>query len=187
MQKFDDLTALPAAAAPVGTYKGLLYQGFNLASQGAAGVQVAGVSAHSPPNIAASDNLSRATSGSPTALKVTGKTVTFSLYDFYFGCVLAYVFHSLVLMNEMLTLSFSEENSLTATPTSCSVTLTGYRGSKAVVQQTVKFTANGQLLQPMVLAKLKGFNLLTQVTLVTSNPTTTALLTDDYYYTYFTK
>ncbi|KAF2725513.1 hypothetical protein K431DRAFT_342957 [Polychaeton citri CBS 116435] len=169
--KFDDLSALPAAVTAVGSYSHLYYQGFNVVSQGITDTQLVGVKAQSPSNVAAVDPLSETFQGQASLLTDydDSNTTSFDLQSFYFGCVLA------------------EANSITSTPQTCSLTITGFAGqNNAVATQSAQFTSSGTLQQMKKVTLKSSFKKLTSVTFDLSS-TTTALVTDDFSYVYYTK
>lgn len=103
---------------PVGTYKGLNYDGFNVINVGSAPL---GVAAQSKPNVVVTGLVSTGLTNTATLKPASSKTAYFSLQSFYFGCVAA------------------TQESLASVPTACSLTLTGKRKGKVVVTQQISF------------------------------------------------
>ncbi len=117
--QYDDEFTLPAngALTPVGTYKGLTYNNFIVASDATLNESAAGCIPHSDPNVA----LQRSPSGSIT----TGPgTKSFSLSSVYYGCDLA------------------DQNGVVSTAVACTITVTGYKAgsSSPYTSQVFKFT-----------------------------------------------
>ena len=127
---FDDIpvTVPVASLQPIGTYKGLTWDGFNVINVALAPV---GVAAQSKPNVAVQYILSTGLDNTATLKPASSKTVYFSLQSFYFGCVA------------------SSQETVAGVPLSCSLKLTGKRKGKTVVTQDISFTSAGLLTSPM--------------------------------------
>lgn len=124
--QFDDIkvTVPVASLQPIGTYKGLNWDGFNVIDVSLAPV---GVAPQTKPNVAVQYILTTGLSNTATLKPASSKTAYFSLQSFYFGCVA------------------SSQETAAGVPISCSLTLTGKRKGKTVVTQDVSFSPNGLL------------------------------------------
>jgi len=128
--QFDDIkvTVPVASLQPIGTYKGLNWDGFNVIDVSLAPT---GVAAQSKPNVAVQYILSTGLDNTATLKPASSKTTYFSLQSFYFGCVA------------------SSQETVAGVPLACSLTLTGKRNGKTVVTQDISFTPAGLLTSPM--------------------------------------
>jgi hypothetical protein len=113
---------------PIGTYKGLNWDGFNVINVALAPV---GVAAQTKPNVAVQYLLSTGLDNTATLKPASSKTTYFSLQSFYFGCVA------------------SSQETVAGVPLACSLTLTGKRKGKTVVTQVISFTPANLLTSPM--------------------------------------
>lgn len=113
---------------PIGTYKGLNWDGFNVINVALAPV---GVAAQTKPNVAVQYLLSTGLDNTATLKPASSKTTYFSLQSFYFGCVA------------------SSQETVAGVPLACSLTLTGKRKGKTVVTQDISFTPANLLTSPM--------------------------------------
>lgn len=85
-EQYDDLTATVGIESPVGTYKNLIYNAWVIGGATTPGVAVGGVASESPPNTALTAVDVQLTNGTPT-FTIEKPYKSFSLLDFYFGCV----------------------------------------------------------------------------------------------------
>lgn len=128
--QFDDITVVVPVASlqPIGTYKGLSWDGFNVINVGSAPT---GVFAQSKPNVAVQYLVSSGLDNTATLKPASSKTSYFSLQSFYFGCVA------------------STQETVVGVPIACSLTLTGKRKGKTVVTQDISFSPSGLLSSNM--------------------------------------
>lgn len=124
--QFDDIkVVLPVASLqPIGTYKGLNWDGFNVID---ISVAPTGLNAQTKPNVAVQYLLSTGADNTATLKPASSKTAYFSLQSFYFGCVAG------------------TQETLASVPLACSLTLTGKRKGKVVVTQDISFSPAGLL------------------------------------------
>jgi hypothetical protein len=120
---------------PIGTYKGLTWDGFNVINVGLAPV---GVTAQTKPNVAVQYILSTGLDNTATLKPASSKTTYFSLQSFYFGCVA------------------STQETVAGVPLACSLKLTGKRKGKTVVTQDISFTPANLLTSPMIKQTFAG-------------------------------
>ena len=95
----------------------------DLIQLGVDGLIVAGIIPESSPNIAAYDGLHQLLEGEPRITSEYPGSVTefFDFQEFYFGCLA------------------DTEEAVASLPISCTITVTGYRASNQVAQQSFKF------------------------------------------------
>jgi hypothetical protein len=117
-----------ASLQPIGTYKGLNWDGFNVIDVSLAPV---GVAPQTEPNVAVQYILSTGLDNTATLKPASSKTTYFSLQSFYFGCVA------------------SSQETVAGVPLACSLTLTGKRKGKTVVTQDISFSPTGLLTSKM--------------------------------------
>lgn len=133
-----------------------------------------GVIPNSPPNCAAfaSGDTATTSQGVPemTAVYDDSTISNFTLGSFFYGCVLG------------------TEESLTAAPRSCTITLTGFNsGGKQIARQDFPFVADG-LEQQMIEGHPVGFTQAQYITFVIQAPNSTLVaLIDSVSYTLFSK
>lgn len=82
---YDDRTATPIVETPVGNYKDLNYNAWVIPGPLTPGVQVGGVAAESPPQVALTAVDQQTTNGTPS-FTVAKPYKSWSLFDFFFGC-----------------------------------------------------------------------------------------------------
>lgn len=135
--QFDDITVtVPVASLqPIGNYKGLNWNGFNVINVGNA---VTGVAPQTEPNVAVQYILTTGTSNTATLTPASSSTKYFALQSFYFGCVA------------------SSQETVAGVPIACTMTLTGKKNGKTVVTQNISFNPTGPLISNMAYQKFAG-------------------------------
>ena len=138
--QFDDLPTIPGEGllSPVGIYKGINFENFDVASEGVLNESTAGLIAHSNPNVAIF-LANSTTKYLLTTLYPGSKTKSFSLSSFYYGC------------DAVL------DQGAVSVAVACTITVTGYRaGSSApYTTQTFDFTPAEpvDLMNPLTFGK----------------------------------
>jgi hypothetical protein len=117
-----------ASLQPIGTYRGLNWDGFNVIDVSLAPT---GVAPHSEPNVAVQYILSTGLDSTATLKPASDKTTYFSLQSFFFGCVA------------------SSQETVAGVPIACTLKLTGKRKGKVVVSQDISFQPTGLLTSDM--------------------------------------
>jgi hypothetical protein len=117
-----------ASLQPIGDYKGLSWDGFNVIDVSLAST---GVAPHTEPNVAVQYILSEGVDETATLKPASDKTTYFSLQSFYFGCVA------------------SSQETVAGVPIACTLKLTGKRKGKVVVTQNISFQPTGLLTSDM--------------------------------------
>ena len=124
--------------SPVGVYKGIYFENFDVASEGVLNESTAGLIAHSKPNVAIS-LASSSIKYQLTTLYPGSKTKSLSLSSFYYGC------------------SAATAQGAVSVAVPCTITVTGYRaGSSApYTSQTFDFTPEQavDLMNPLTFGK----------------------------------
>lgn len=117
---FDDLTGIPAVSEinPVGTYKGLQYNSFDVLVQGVAGVFVTGIIPQSGDQVAANSITGDVLSGAPAFIPASPYK-TLNLQSLYMACVANSV------------------ESVTGVPEQCTIAFTAYLPGSNVAYQTI--------------------------------------------------
>lgn len=171
---FDDLQPVAGglvSLTAVGPYDGLDYQGINLISLGLGGTIVAGVIPNSSPNVGAYDIKTALTEGQPTVTTQYSGSVTdkFDFSNFYFGCVIA------------------TQETAASLPSACNITVTGYRASVQVAQQSFEFNpgllaVTAPLAEAALGEEFKGIDT-AKFASDYSVPDVSATLVDSFYYT----
>jgi len=135
--QFDDIpvTVPVASLQPIGTYKGLTWNNFNVIDVSLAPV---GVAPQTEPNVAVQYILTTGLDQVATLKPASSKVAYFSLQSFYFGCVA------------------SSQETAAGVPIACSLTLTGKKYGKAVVTQDISFTPGGLLTSSMKKVNFAG-------------------------------
>ena len=87
-EQYDDLTFTPLVESPIGTYKYLNYSAWVVAAPTTPGVGLGGIANKSPPNAALRAVDVQTLAGRTPSFTVLKPYKSFSLLDFYFGCVL---------------------------------------------------------------------------------------------------
>ena len=85
-EQYDDLTATVGIESPIGTYKYLTYNAWVIGGSTTPGVAVGGVADQSPPNAALTAADVQLKNGTPS-FAIAKPYKSYSLFDFYFGCV----------------------------------------------------------------------------------------------------
>ena len=160
--QFDDRAALPASLNPVGTYNGLVCNGFNVAQMALVG----GVTRHTPPNAAAYGVYGMVINGVPT-LSPSTSGANFDLHSFYYGCVV------------------NTAQTAAGGPTACQITVTGY---KKLGSQTFSYNPKAGIKSAtMNLATLNSWaKSLTSVQFSTAGNTLIGSVFDNFQYTVHT-
>ncbi|KAK3196256.1 hypothetical protein K4F52_000636 [Lecanicillium sp. MT-2017a] len=167
---FDDAPYLPLLPllSPTGKYKELDFTGFEITNAGLFGFVLLGVDAQSKPNVIASGLQAELLTG-PATIKTTGRTKSFDLKKFYWGCVLDTV------------------ASAASLAPACTLQVTGYnKNGEGIANQQFRFVPES-LKTPMDEAVLNDdFRGLDRVEFHTENTLLvplTATLYDDFHYT----
>ena len=155
----------PAALIPVGNYNGLNWSSFLLVTPTPNGLVIK--PQPSNPNLAGYGLYDQILAGG-NKLTPLKSGATFDLQSFYFACVLT-----------------TAETAI-STPQTCTVTATGYSGSKVVGTQKFNFKPTGALTTKMQFEKVGLWGEgLTQVKFSTANNALIATLFDDVQYTLY--
>ncbi|KAK6539395.1 hypothetical protein TWF694_009620 [Orbilia ellipsospora] len=163
---FDNYPSV-ALLTPIGEYKNIFWQAMSV---GSGLLQVTGVKPHSGGIVAVFRPNDILLEGTPSMLAgyANGKTDTFDLYSFAYGCSLPNVQGTLTL------------------PTACNITIKGYFDSDKFIERTVTYSSTGVRPQMMETQNglLSGFRNLKKATfevvgLLDSSFTATGLLDDD--------
>ena len=144
--------------SPVGTYQGLIYNGFDVLSAGVDGQNA--VAPESGVNVAANGNINDLTS-SPS-INASSSISSFDLTYLYFGCVL------------------DTEETLASAPQDCTISFTAFKAGSQAAYQTLdySFTPSALLDAPMVQAVFpSNWTYLSLVEIAVVESTSTALLT----------
>lgn len=166
---YDDLASPPTLEPPVGTYKDLIYNAWVVGGATTPGVAIGGVADQSPPNSALTSPDTQLTNGTPSFI-VAKPYKSFSLLDFYFGCVAR------------------TDEGTAALATQCTITVAGFeaKDDKEVALASFTFTPPVKPLTPvpMIHAVLPStfYQALYNVTIV-QNPSLVALKIDNLHYT----
>jgi hypothetical protein len=155
MKQFDDLTALPVPTTEIGVYESLEWKGFHALQIGVLSAQVAGIKPHSGNNTA-SFSVVNSPDGASLLVEYEGsRWESIVLRSFYFGCVIGYEKAAEVSqIRATIDKCCRELNSITSTPTDCTVTVRAFDAEyKIVAKKRFKFKANGPL-QEMMFAPL---------------------------------
>ncbi|KAK5126280.1 hypothetical protein LTR85_010516 [Meristemomyces frigidus] len=135
---FDDITVtVPVASLqPIGTYKSLVWNNFNVIDVSLAPT---GVAPETEPNVAVQYLLTTGLSNTASLTPASSSGVSyFALESFYFGCVA------------------SSQETVAGLPIACSLTLTGKRGGETVATQEVSFSPSGLLTSEMDKVEFAG-------------------------------
>ena len=87
-EQYNDLTFTAGVETPIGTYKYLNYSAWVVAAPTTPGVALGGIVNESPPNAALTAVDVQSLAGSTPSFTVVKPYKSYSLLDFYFGCVL---------------------------------------------------------------------------------------------------
>ena len=165
--QYDDLITIPGEAivTPVGIYKGISYENFDVASANILNESASGIIPHSDPNVAIAITIA-STPPTLTALYSGSKTKTFSLSSFYYGC----------------TAETAQGAVSIAVP--CNITVTGYKAgsSSPYAAQTFKFVPEEpvDVMNPLTLGTFSTkFQTLQNVTFAVEPSLLTGLLIDN--------
>ncbi|GAB7366696.1 hypothetical protein MBLNU230_g0654t1 [Neophaeotheca triangularis] len=117
---FDDIEVNNPriSTQPIGTYKGLNWDGFNVIDVSGAPT---GVAAQSDPNVAVQYILSTGPALTARLQPASDRVNYFALQSFYFGCVA------------------SSQETVVGVPVACQVRLTGRRNGRVVVEQDINY------------------------------------------------
>lgn len=131
---FDDLPSLPGVSElnPVGNYRGLKWQGFDVLQAGVAGINA--VLPQSGINVAANSIVSDTLQGGISLTPLTAKS--FDFQSLYFGCVVNTV------------------ETAASAPEQCTVAFTAYKDGKSIAHTTINepFTPTNPLISKMAKA-----------------------------------
>ncbi|CZT15389.1 uncharacterized protein RCC_01253 [Ramularia collo-cygni] len=167
IDKFDDLPQSIISLSPVKKYGGLNYKAFFSATPS----KLTGPQPHSPSNVVAYGAYGSLLQGAPILSPIESNSI-FDLHSFYFGCAI------------------NTAETAAGVPSTCTVTVTGYDGTRKIGSEEFKFTPEGILdLKPdFQLAEFgKWAKGMTSAEFETSNGLLTGTLLDDFAYTVYTK
>jgi hypothetical protein len=188
LKQFDDLTALPVPTTEIGVYESLEWKGFHALQIGVLGAQVAGIKPHSGNNTA-SFSVVNSPDGALLLVEYEGsRWESIVLQSFYFGCVIGYDKGAERYQTRPATDKCCRElNSITSTPTDCTVTVRAFDAKyKIVAKKQFQFKANG-VLQEMMFAPLgnKFLKPVKQVDIDIKSTSTlpVGIISDDWKYT----
>lgn len=165
--KYDDLATIPAEGllTPVGVYKGISYENFDVAPIAILNESASGVIPHSDPNGAVAITTA-STPPTLTALYSGSKVKTFSLSSVYYGC------------------NAETAQAAISIAVACNITVTGYKAgsSSPYTAQTLKFIPEEpvDVMNPLTLGTFSSkFQMLQNVTFAVEPSLLTAPVIDN--------